>query len=415
MEYGLIGEGLSHGFPETIYQKTGLVSYEVQNLNPEQADAFIRARDFRGINLTGPCTRTVLPLLDEISGQARRLGAVDTIVNKEGKLTGYNTEYFGLKSLILKTGLDLKDRKVLILGTGETGRTAHAVVTDLDCAQIYKAGRSGKEGAVTCEEIYEKCPDAEIVINTTSSGMYPRLDDCPLDLDRLPCVRGVIDVICNPLRTALVLEAQKRGIPAAGGLYMLTARVVRSAELFTDSGIIPGSIDRIYNEVLNSRRNIVLTGMSLAGKTTVGTLLSKTLGRELADTDDMIVETEQRPITDIFAADGEGYFRDVETEMTRRLSPKTGIIIATGGGVILRQQNVDALKKNGVIIFLDRPLEQILPADDRPLANTRDKVVALHKKRYPTYCSTCDYRVPNGISPEDVMARIFKVLNFTCV
>ena len=373
MEYGLIGEGLSHSFPEMIYQKTGLVSYEVQDLSPEQADAFIRTRDFRGINVTGPCRRTVLLLLDEISGQARRLGAVDTIVNKEGKLTGYNTEYFGLKSLIIKAGLDLKGRKVLILGTGETGRTAHAVVTDLDCAQVYKAGRSGKEGAVTCEEIY------------------------------------------NPLRTALVLEAQKRGIPAAGGLYMLTARVVRSAELFTDSEIIPGSIDRIYNEVLNSRRNIVLTGMSLAGKTTVGTLLSKTLGRELADTDDMIVETEQRPITDIFAADGEGYFRDVETEMTRRLSPKTGIIIATGGGVILRQQNVDALKKNGVIVFLDRPLEQILPADDRPLANTRDKVVALHKKRYPTYCSTCDYRVPNGISPEDVMARIFKVLNFSCV
>lgn len=415
MEYGLIGEGLSHSFPEMIYQKTGLVSYEVQDLSPEQADAFIRTRDFRGINVTGPCRRTVLPLLDEISGQARRLGAVDTIVNKEGKLTGYNTEYFGLKNLIIKNGLDLKGRKVLILGTGETGRTAHAVVTDLDCAQVYKAGRSGEEGAVACEEIHEKCADAEIVINTTASGMYPRLDDCPLDLDRLPSVRGVIDVICNPLRTALVLEAQKRGIPAAGGLYMLTARVVRSAELFTGSGIAPGSIDRIYNEVLNSRRNIVLTGMSLAGKTTVGTLLSKTLGRELADTDDMIVETEKRPITDIFAVDGEGYFRDVETEMTRRLSPKTGMIIATGGGVILRQQNIDALKKNGVIIFLDRPLEQILPADDRPLANTRDKVVALHRKRYPTYCSTCDYRVPNGISPEDVMARIFKVLNFSCV
>lgn len=413
MEYGLIGEPLSHISPEMIYQKTGLNSYEVQHLSPEQAETFIRSRGFRGINVTGPCTRTVVPCLDEISGQARRLGAVDTIVNREGKLYGYNTEYFGLKSLITKAGLDLKGRKVLILGTGETGRTAHAVVTDLDCSQVYIAGRTGQEDALTFEEIYEKCADAEIIINTTSCGMYPRIDDCPLDLDRLPCVRGVIDVICNPLRTALVLEAEKRGIPAAGGLYMLTARVIRSAELFTDSKIDSGSIDRIYNEALNSQRNIVLTGMSLAGKTTVGTLLSKTLGRELADTDDMIVEAEQRPITDIFAVDGEGYFRDVETEMTRRLSPETGIIIATGGGVILRQQNIDALKKNGVIIFLDRPLEQILPADDRPLANTRDKVIALHKKRYPTYCSTCDYRVPNAISPEDVMARIFRVLNFT--
>ena len=416
MEYGFIGENFSDNFSKTIhdiYELTGLYSYDLHEMTPCQADAFIRERNFRGINVADSIRQTVIPLLDEISREAERIGAVDTIVNRNGKLCGFNTAYQGFKSLILKAGLDLRGKKVMVLGTGVTGRTAHAVVTDLGCSLVHSISRTGKDGALSYEEIYEKYADAEILINTTPCGMFPDLDSCPVDLDRLPCVCGVIDVVCDPLRTVLVLEAEKIGIPAAGGLYMLAAGAVRAAELFTDSEISAPVTDRIYNQVLNTRRNIVLTGMSLAGKTTVGTLLSRTLGRDLADTDDMIIEAEQRPITEIFAVDGEGYFRDVESEMTRILSPRTGMIIATGGGAILRPQNVDALKKNGIIIFLDRPLEQILPADDRPLANTRDKVVALHKKRYPIYCAVSDERVPNDISPEDVMARILERLSYS--
>ena len=415
MEYGFIGESFSHNFSKTIHdvhESAGQYSYEFREMSPCQVESFIRERNFKGINVADACRKTVIPLLDEISDEAQRTGAVNTIVNRNGRLRGFNTDYQGLKSLILKTGLDLTGKKVMILGTGVTGRTAHTVVTDLGCGPVRMVSRTGKDGALSYEEIYEKYADAEILINTTPCGMYPDLDACPVDLALLPCIRGVIDVICDPLRTALVLEAEKRDIPAAGGLYMMAAGALRAAELFTDSEIGIREVDRIYNQVLNTRRNIVLTGMSLAGKTTVGTLLSRTLGRELADTDEMIIETEQRPITEIFAVDGEGYFRDVESEMTRILSPKTGMIIATGGGAILRPRNVDALKKNGIIIFLDRPLEQILPADDRPLANTRDKVVALHKKRYPIYCAVCDERVPNDISPEDVMAKILDRLHF---
>lgn len=412
MDYGLIGESLSRNFSKTIHELSGLYTYELYEPAPCRADSFIRQHDFKGINVTDSFRQSLIPLLDEISEEAKRIGAVNTIVNRNGRLCGFNTDYQGMKSLIKKTGLDLRGKKVMILGTGVTGRTAHAVVTDLGCRQVLKVNRTGKDGALSFEEIYEKYADAEILINTTPCGMYPDLDACPVDLSRLPCVDGVIDVICDPLRTALVLEAERRGIPAAGGLYMMVVGAMRSAELFTGSQVDTGAIEEIYNRVLNTRRNIVLTGMSLAGKTTVGTLLSRTLGRELADTDEMIIESEQRPITEIFAVDGETYFRDVESDMTRILSPKTGMIIATGGGAILRPENVDALKKNGVIIFLDRPLEQILPADDRPLANTREKVVALHKKRYPIYCAVCDERVPNDISPEDVMAKILERLHY---
>ena len=240
--------------------------------------------------------------------------------------------------------------------------------------------------------------------------MYPNIDDSPVDLDCFPRLCGLVDAIYNPLRTVLVLEAQKRGIPAQGGLYMLVVQAVYAAELFTGKTIDDAVTEEVYMEILNSKRNIVLTGMSLAGKTTLGTLLSQKLDRRLEDTDDMIVNREQRPITDIFSSEGEPYFRDLETAMVRELAPQNGIIISTGGGAILREENVDALKKNGCVIFLDRPLEQILPADDRPLANTKEKVTALMEKRYPIYRSTCDDFIPNNISPEDGAAKILAVL-----
>ena len=359
---------------------------------------------------TIPYKQTVIPYLDEISDQAAKIGAVNTIVNRDGKLCGYNTDYFGMRDLLIRNGTDPAGKKVLILGTGGTSKTAYAVVSDLGAAEIHKVSRTGKEGALTYEEACTKHTDAEIIINTTPCGMYPNIDDSPVDLDCFPRLCGLVDAIYNPLRTVLVLEAQKRGIPAQGGLYMLVVQAVYAAELFTGKTIDDAVTEEVYMEILNSKRNIVLTGMSLAGKTTLGTLLSQKLDRRLEDTDDMIVNREQRPITDIFSSEGEPYFRDLETAMVRELAPQNGIIISTGGGAILREENVDALKKNGCVIFLDRPLEQILPADDRPLANTKEKVTALMEKRYPIYRSTCDDFIPNNISPEDGAAKILAVL-----
>ena len=410
MEYRLIGEHLPHSFSKIIHEKLAPYSYELHELRPDEVDSFMRGKEFKGINVTIPYKQTVIPYLDEISDQARSIGAVNTVVNRNGRLCGYNTDYFGMKSLIERLGIDPAGKKVLILGTGGTSKTAFAVATDMGASEVYKVSRTGKEGVPTYEEAYERHTDAQIIINTTPCGMYPAIDDCPLDLSRFPDLCGVIDAIYNPLRTVLILEAQKRGIPAEGGLYMLVVQAVYAAELFADRKIESEKTDQVFKEILNSKRNIVLSGMSLAGKTTLGTLLAKKLDRVLEDTDQMIIRKEQRPITEIFATDGEKYFRDLETEMARTLAPQTGLVIATGGGAILRQENVDALKKNGCIIFLDRPFNQILPADDRPLANTKEKVAALLEKRYPIYKATCDESITNDLTPEEGIAKILAAL-----
>ena len=410
MEYGLIGEHLSHSFSKNIHEKLAPYTYELHELRPDELDSFMRSKEFKGINVTIPYKQAVIPYLDEISGQARSIGAVNTIVNRNGKLCGFNTDYFGMKSMIERPGIEPAGKKVLILGTGGTSKTAYAVVTDMGASEVLKVSRTGKEGWPTYEEAYEKHADAEIIINTTPCGMYPDIDDCPVDLSRFQNLCGVIDAIYNPLRTVLILEAQKRGIPAEGGLYMLVVQAVYAAELFADRKITGEKCNQVFTEILNTKRNIVLSGMSLAGKTTLGTLLSERLGRKLEDTDQMIIRREQRSITEIFATDGEQYFRDRETEMTRILAPQTGLVIATGGGAVLRPENVDALKKNGCIIFLDRPFDQILPADDRPLANTKEKVAALLKKRYPIYKAVCDDSITNDLTPEEGIARILAAL-----
>ena len=302
-----------------------------------------------------------------------------------------------MKALIDRLGIDPAGKKILILGAGGCSRTARTVVTELGAAEVYivsPAGENGQEKAVSFEEACDMHADAEIIINTTPCGMYPDIDDCPIDISGFHRLCGVIDVISNPIRTVLVLEAQKRGIPAEGGLYMLAVQAVRAAEIFTGTKIGSEKTQQIFVDFLNSRRNIVLTGMSLAGKTTLGTLLSERLGRPLEDTDQMIIRREH----------------DRETEMARILAPRNGLVIATGGGLILRPENVDALKKNGCIIFLDRPFDQILPADDRPLANTREKVAALLKVRYPIYKSVCDESVTNDLTPEEGITRILNAL-----
>ena len=410
MEYGLIGEHLSHSFSKNIHEKLAPYTYELHELRPDELDSFMRSKEFKGINVTIPYKQAVIPYLDEISGQARSIGAVNTIVNRNGKLCGFNTDYFGMKSMIERPGIEPAGKKVLILGTGGTSKTAYAVVTDMGASEVLKVSRTGKEGWPTYEEAYEKHADAEIIINTTPCGMYPDIDDCPVDLSRFQNLCGVIDAIYNPLRTVLILEAQKRGIPAEGGLYMLVVQAVYAAELFADRKITGEKCNQVFTEILNAKRNIVLSGMSLAGKTTLGTLLSERLGRKLEDTDQMIIRREQRSITEIFATDGEQYFRDRETEMTRILAPQTGLVIATGGGAVLRPENVAALNKNGCIIFLDRPFDQILPADDRPLANTKEKVAALLKKRYPIYKAVCDDSITNDLTPEEGIARILAAL-----
>ena len=418
MEYGMIGEHLSDSFSKYIherivsyYYKSAVYKYEMQELQAEQVKEYLHASLFKGINVAAPYQQTVIPCLDEISNQARETGAVDTIINQGGKLCGYNTAYSAMIDLLQYSGTDPAGKKILILGTGSSSKAACAAASDMGASEILRVSRTGREGALTYEDAYKGCTDADIIINTTPCGMSPDLDASPIKLESFTKLCGLVDLIDDPLRTSLVLEAQKRGIPAQGGLYMRVMKEIHTFELFTGSDISHEESRRIYQEILNSRRNIVLTGMSLAGKTTLGTLVSGKLGRRLEDTDLMIIDREKREITDIFATDGEPYFRDLESAMCRELAAEKGIVIATGGGAILREENVDALKKNGFIIFLDRPLDQLMPASDRPLADTKEKVAALLEKRYPIYRSTCDGSISNDKTPEDGAEKILSLLD----
>jgi shikimate dehydrogenase len=411
MRCGLLGQTLGHSFSKEIHERLGRYTYELFEVPPEGLDAFLKARDFDGVNVTIPYKQAVIPYLEGMSERASAIGAVNTIVNRGGKLWGDNTDFGGLAALIRRMGLDLGGKTVLIAGTGGTSRTAMAVAAALGAAQTLRMSRSGRDGALTYEAAYAAHGDAEVLIHTTPAGMAPDVDGCAVDLGRLPRLQGVVDVVYNPLTTRLVHEARARGIPAENGLYMLAAQAVLAAEDF-----IPGArfgdkvTEDIYRALCFEKRSIVLTGMPGSGKSTLGAALAARLGRPFLDTDDEIVRRAGMPITEIFKTRGETAFRALETEVIRAFSLRFGAVVATGGGAVLRRENVDALKQNGTLVFLDRPLAALLPTDDRPLADDADKLKKLYETRCPIYAAAADVTVPVCGTPEETAGAILEKL-----
>lgn len=402
MDYGLIGEKLPHSFSKEIHEKLGYYQYSIKELKREELTDFILQKNFKGINVTIPYKQDVIPLLDEIAPEARAIGAVNTVVNRDGVLYGYNTDFGGMRALIEHAGVVIKYKKVLILGTGGTSLTATAVCQRLDAKEVLRVSRSGNGGAITYEQAYTEHGDADVIINTTPCGMYPNIFDCPIDLSRFPKLSGVIDAVYNPLQTRLILSARERGIDAEGGLYMLVAQAVLAAQLFLDEEWDSVKLtNRIYNEVYFDKRNIVLSGMPASGKSTVGKLIAKQLGRELLDTDRLIVEREG-DIPTIFREKGEKYFRNLESSVIRDVAVLSGKVVSLGGGAILRDENVKALRQNGAIFFIDRSPEYLIPTSDRPLADKKEKMMRLYEKRIDTYLSTADYVIDGDCDPEDV-------------
>ena len=393
MKYGCIGEHLPHSFSKIIHARLESRDYVLCELAPNEVGAFLQKHDFCGINVTIPYKQTVMPYLDVIDDTAKRIGAVNTIVNRDGKLYGYNTDFGGMRAMILREGIDLTDKKVLILGTGGTSKTARAVAQSLGAREIVVVSRSAKDGAITYEAAYELHGDADAIINTTPVGMYPKTDAVPADMNRFSNLSAVVDAIYNPLRSELILWAKARGIKAVGGLYMLVAQAVLASSLFTGMTYGSETMDKVFGDVFSEKENIVLVGMPGSGKSTVGDLLSKALNRSLIDTDAYIVEKSGMVIPDIFAKYGEAHFRQLEHEAIAEISAKSGCVIATGGGAVLDPSNVHALRKNGRIYFLDRPLEELLPTDDRPLANSAEAIRTRYRERYDIYCSSCDVHI----------------------
>ena len=405
---GLIAEHLGHSFSGPIHEAIGDYPYELKELRPEEMEPFLRERDFQGINVTIPYKQTVMPFLDEISPEALAIDAVNTIVNRNGKLYGYNTDFGGMKALIARMGLELQDKKVLILGTGGTSKTALAVARSLKAREVRKVSRSGREGAITYEEAVKSHKDAQILINTTPCGMFPRADAQPVDLGAFHQLEGVVDAIYNPLSTELVLSAREKGIRAQGGLYMLVAQAVLAAGYFTGKDYPADLTDRIYTKLLKDKLNLVLIGMPSSGKSTLGLALEKLLDKAYLGLDKQIVIKDGRSIPEIFAENGEGFFRDLECEVTAEAAVLNSRIIATGGGGILRQENVRRLKRNGVLVYLDRPLEQLLPTDDRPLADSTDKIRRLYEIRRPLYQAAADITITEWSSIEKTLAQILQ-------
>lgn len=410
MKYGLIGEHLTHSYSCEIHAQIADYEYELHELRPDELGDFLRKREFCGINVTIPYKQAVMPYLDEISESAKRIGAVNTIVNRGGRLIGDNTDFPGMLALARHAGVDMKGKKVLILGTGGASKTAHALAEYMGCASVSYVSRSGRDGSISYDEAISHHADAQVIINATPTGMYPRQDGVPIDISAFPKLCGVLDAVYNPLRTNLVLDARERGIAAEGGLYMLAAQAVYASAIFRDKPLDESLIDKAFLSVRNAKRNIVLVGMPSCGKTTVGGILSRLSGMELADTDEHIVKKIGMPISEFFAKYGEAEFRKIEKETVAELAAEGGRIIATGGGAVLDGDNVRALRRNGVIVFLDRAVHNLVATDDRPLSSERSKLEKLYAERYDVYRMAAELIIDANRTPEEEAREILKEL-----
>ena len=406
MEYGCIGERLTHSFSKEIHGQLRDYPYQLKEIPMGSLDAFMTERNLKAINVTIPYKQDVIPYLKEIEPKAAAIGAVNTIVNRNGDLYGYNTDFGGMADLIRRTGIDLQGKKVLILGTGGTSNTAKAVAQSMGAACIWKVSRTEKPGVLTYEQVISNHLDADILINTTPRGMYSRQGGMPIDPALFSNLSGVIDVVYNPLRTEFILKARSMGIPAAGGLYMLVRQAVLASEIFLDTQYPDTITEAVYQKIKSGKENIVLTGMPGSGKTTIGKLLAEALGRPYLDTDLLIQEKAGMHPSQIIQSQGESAFRDLETEVIRELSCQNGCVIATGGGAILRDENIQLLRMNGKIFFLDRPLEQLIPTEDRPLSSTKEAISQRYNERYHRYISTADVVIPNDTTPDAAMELI---------
>lgn len=410
MKYGLIGEHLKHSYSCEIHAQIADYEYELHEIPPSGLGGFLKKREFNAINVTIPYKQDVIPYLDEISDTAKRIGAVNTIVNRNGRLYGDNTDFAGMLALAKHIGVDMKGKKVLILGTGGASKTGHALAEYMGAQSVFYVSRSGKDGSISYEQAVTEHSDAQIIINATPVGMFPKQDGRPIDISAFPKLEGVIDAIYNPLRTNLILDAQERGIPAEGGLYMLSAQAVHASAVFRDIPLDESLVDKAFKSVKNDKQSIVLIGMPSSGKTTVGRILAEKCGKQLADTDEYIVRKIGMPISDFFAKHGEAEFRKIEKETVAELSATGGRIIATGGGAVLDAENMRALKQNGVLVFLDRRPENLIATDDRPLASRRSALEKLYAERYDIYCAAAELHIDANTTPEAEADAILKEL-----
>lgn len=403
MKYGLLGAKLGHSYSPQIQRLLGVDGYELSEKSPEELDNFFQDSDFIGLNITIPYKKDALKYCSELTPVAQRLGAVNTIVRREdGSLIGHNTDYFGFETLLLRSRLTVKGKKILVLGTGGAAQTVLAVLQDYG-ANTVTISRSGDDNYSNLS----RHADASVIVNTTPVGMYPNTDTAPLSLASFPALEGVLDAIYNPACTMLLEQARKRGIVAMNGLLMLVAQAKESAEWFLGKKLDDGKIDEIYRTLRNSMENIVLIGMPGSGKSTVGEILAEKTGKHLVDTDILIEERAGCSIPEIFAAKGEPAFRALESSVLQELGKESSLIIATGGGCVTRPENKTCLKRNGRIFCLERSLQE-LSTEGRPISQATD-IEKLYRQRKDLYADFADFHIDNNRAPEDAAADILSI------
>ena len=398
---GLLGEHLSHSFSPQIHALLADYEYKLYEMSENEVGPFLKDFPLDAMNVTIPYKKTVMPFLDFISDEAKKIGSVNTIVKKDGLLFGYNTDYYGFLHMIKSSGISVKDKKVLVLGTGGASLTVKAVLNDLEAKEIISVSRTGE---VNYSNI-TRHSDADIIVNTTPVGMYPNNGVSPVNLEDFPSLSGVLDLIYNPARTALLCQAQKLGIKFANGLVMLVSQAKKACEYFLDCTVDDSENQIITQKINNESENIVLIGMPSSGKSTAGKKLAEVLGREFVDTDEVIVETAGMSIPEIFSRYGEEHFRKIEHEAVKQTAKRSGLIIATGGGVVTREENYLPLHENGKIVFIERDINE-LSTDGRPLSQ-KGNLQKMYEARLPLYLSFCDAKAQ---CENDVMKTVENIL-----
>lgn len=402
--YGLLGEHLPHSFSPQIHNALGNNDYSLFEVQPEKLENFMTRHNFSGINVTIPYKKTVIPYINVLSPESEKIGAVNTITVRDGKLYGDNTDYFGFVYMLEKSGISVQGKKTLVLGGGGASATVQTVLRDFGAKEVIVVDLNTENNY---DNIYLHF-DSEIIVNTTPVGMYPNNLKSLVNLDDFKNLCGVLDVVYNPLKTKLILEAEERNIPCASGLSMLVAQAKKSHEIFFDTKLDTSVCKKIEKNLQMEMCNIVLVGMAGCGKSTVGAALSKILNKEIVDTDEMVESAENMPIPEIFAEKGEEYFRRCENTAIELAGKEKSQIIATGGGAVTRPENYKPLKQNGIIVFINRNAD-LLPSNGRPLSQMHG-VKALYEKRMPLYRSFADIEIDGNGTVDEVAERIAKEL-----
>ena len=400
--HGLLGEKLGHSYSPAIHAMLGDEDYRLFEKSPEELGDFLRRGDFEGLNVTIPYKKAVIPYCAELSDTAKAIGSVNTLVRRaDGTLYGDNTDAFGFRVMVERCGVSAAGKKVLVLGSGGASVTVQAVLREMG-AEVVVISRRGEDNY----ENLSRHSDAAIIVNTTPVGMYPNNGEAPLSLNAFPALEAVLDVVYNPARTALLLMAEERGLPAVGGLRMLVAQAKAAAEQFQRHHIADSEIDRIEDGLTKQMRNIIFVGMPGCGKSTLAKALGEALGREVYDADSEIERMAGMTIPEIFSRFGEGEFRRLETEALRKLGKCSGAVIATGGGAVLREENYPLLHQNGIIVFVQRELSA-LPTAGRPISMQND-LGKLYEERLPSYQRFADVTVCNEGSVEELCRRVME-------